>query len=499
MFRKVFAQTLVALAFAAAADAGRAEWRALLVGVADYPTLPAGVERTTGARNDVLLLREVLRQRGFKPEQIRVLADGVAGAELPTRANILRALDDLAAASAPGDSVFVHFSGHGSLEPGAAARGEGTPTFLPLNIGRWNGAAGVVENAIRQGDLRQRVDRIANRGAFVWGVFDACHSAVLVRRPGSPQLQRRFVDPAALGVPLGAIDGWRQGIEDGAGAAAAAVPGGAPVLRGVAAPQAAAAPQRGDTVFFYAAGRGRRLCRRGVRRLPAARPGALRRARRQRLDPGLHARATPMWRPKSYLGTGWPLARAACARASQRRSASAEYRSAVCSRPRICSTSEAKLSPMIFSSSAEPCLTTNSAAAAAASRRPASSAAVARRKAARSWLTPGGGGNSRASIARASASLIEPSSKRLAISSTCARSINNETTGILPSALLNGCGRLAQPASQPVASTASSTRGERSDVPRDGCAVIEREGGQRSCKAASCDDCSNGRARIAAP
>lgn len=305
MFRKVFAQTLVALAFAAAADAGRAEWRALLVGVADYPTLPAGVERTTGARNDVLLLREVLRQRGLEPEQIRVLSDGVAGAELPTRANILRALDDLAAASAPGDSVFVHFSGHGSLEPGAAARGEGTPTFLPLNIGRWNGAAGVVENAIRQGDLRQRVDRIANRGAFVWGVFDACHSAVLVRRPGSPQLQRRFVDPAALGVPLGAIDGWRQGIEDGAGAAA--------------------------------------------------------------------------------------------------------------------------------------------------------------------------------------------------ISSTCARSINNETTGILPSALLNGCGRLAQPASQPVASTASSTRAERSDDPRDGYAVIEREGGQRSCKAASCDDCSNGRARIAAP
>jgi Caspase domain len=228
-----------------AASAAGAQWRAVLVGVSDYPTLPAGVERTVGARNDVLRLREVLRHRGFKPEHIRVLADGVTDALLPTRANILRALDDLAETSGPGDVVFVHFSGHGSLEPGTNPNDGPAPTFLPLDVGRWNGQAGFVENAIRQSDMRARVDRIANRGAFVWGVFDACHAAALVRRPGSIEAPRRFVEPAVLGVPLGAVERSQ--------AAAERSGDGPRVLRGLSLGRPPTNREGGGTVFFYAA------------------------------------------------------------------------------------------------------------------------------------------------------------------------------------------------------------------------------------------------------
>lgn len=213
----------------------RAELRALLVGVSDYPTLPAGVQRTPGARNDVALLRTALQQRGFPVAQVRVLADGLPGAAPPTRSNILRALDALAEASDPGDIVFLHLAGHGSLAP-AARPGDGpSPIFLPIDVGRWDGGTGQVEHALTRRELRERVDRISHRGAFVWGVFDTCHAANFVRQGMPGPVVRRAVAPSSLGVPAGA-----------ATAAPIAVPG-------LGDSRSPVAPGRGGTVFFYAA------------------------------------------------------------------------------------------------------------------------------------------------------------------------------------------------------------------------------------------------------
>ena len=99
-----------------------AELHALLVGVSGYPNLPERM-RLQGPRNDVLRMRQVLVQRGFREEHIRLLADGVPGAQPPTRANILQALDQLGAGRGSGDTVFIHFAGHGSRQPAADARG----------------------------------------------------------------------------------------------------------------------------------------------------------------------------------------------------------------------------------------------------------------------------------------------------------------------------------------------------------------------------------------
>lgn len=239
-------RTLGAWLFVAVLCSGapaRAELRALLVGVSGYPTLPERY-RLEGPRNDVQRMRQVLLQRGFAADRIETLADGVPGAALPTRANILSALARLAAVAQPGDTVFVHFAGHGSQQPAdrstPAGRDESDglhETFLPLDIGVWDGAAHTVANAIVNFELRAAVDRVTARGAFVWGVFDACHSATLVRGGLDGKLRYRRVDPKDLGIAPSEL----------APAARAA-----PTRGGAVAKPGALGTSGGATAFFYA-------------------------------------------------------------------------------------------------------------------------------------------------------------------------------------------------------------------------------------------------------
>jgi uncharacterized caspase-like protein len=86
------------------ADGG--EKRALLIGINKYQELPW----LTGSRNDVEVVHNLLvRRYGFPEENIRTLLD-----EAATRAAILDALQELVADAGPDDTVFVHYSGHGS-------------------------------------------------------------------------------------------------------------------------------------------------------------------------------------------------------------------------------------------------------------------------------------------------------------------------------------------------------------------------------------------------
>ncbi|MEK7810837.1 MAG: caspase family protein, partial [Pseudomonadota bacterium] len=180
--------------------------RALLVGVSEYPNLPQKLQ-LKGPRNDVVRARDVLMLRGFAQDNITLLADGVSGAALPTRSNILTALDQLAKSTAKDDLVFLYFAGHGSQQPAdpQTAAGRAEPDglyeiFLPRDVGKWSGSVGSVQNALVKTELRDVVDRILAKGAFVWGVFDTCHAATLVRGEND-SVQYRFVNPQQLGVP----------------------------------------------------------------------------------------------------------------------------------------------------------------------------------------------------------------------------------------------------------------------------------------------------------
>jgi len=203
--RNIFLFLLLAVAALAGVNMAHAENYALLIGVSGYPTLPSA-HRLEGPRNDVALLRDVLSRHGFRPDNIRILADGVAAAEEPTRARIMEALDALADKVRHDDFVFVSFSGHGSQQPDDPDNPNRKPdglssTILPIDIGKWSGPAKSVENAITDHQFGAALNKIRASGAFVWAVIDSCHSSMMTRG-GEVS---RSVSPADLGVPPEAL------------------------------------------------------------------------------------------------------------------------------------------------------------------------------------------------------------------------------------------------------------------------------------------------------
>lgn len=248
-FRGIFQVVTISSMLLFAINSQAREMRALVVGVSDYPNLSKELQ-LDGPRNDVARLREVLLQRGFSPQQITMLADGVSDAALPTRANILAELDRMAKTANKDDFVLLYFAGHGSQEPADRTTPEGRAEtdgmyeiFLPRDVGKWSGEEGHVHNALVKTELRDAVDRILAKGAFVWGVFDSCHSATIVRG-GGEQLRFRTVDPAALGVPQSAIAAAMRNLpKSRGGPESPELPVNIPVT----------GKDGGSSVFFYAA------------------------------------------------------------------------------------------------------------------------------------------------------------------------------------------------------------------------------------------------------
>ncbi|MCC5984373.1 MAG: caspase family protein [Rhodobacteraceae bacterium] len=202
----------------AAALPGAAERvnHALLIGVDRYPALD---ERfwLRGPSNDVALARDFLLTAApvpFRPADVVVLSDGIEGAELPTLANILAAFAALQARVAPGDFVYLHFSGHGAQAPARFPETEidgMDELFLPMDVAGWRGPAdlgsGGVVNALVDDDIGALLDALRAAGADVWAVFDACHSGTMTRAVTLPdaQIRTRQVTADALGIPAAAI------------------------------------------------------------------------------------------------------------------------------------------------------------------------------------------------------------------------------------------------------------------------------------------------------
>jgi hypothetical protein len=217
---------------------------AVLVGVSEYPTLDKRYQ-LEGPRNDVKRLRAVLQQRGVAAQDLRVLADGVDGAELPTRAAILGAWQQAAERARAGDVLVLYFAGHGSQQPADRRTPEGreevdglNEIILPRDVGPWANEKVAVANAIVDHELRHIVDAATAKGTFVWAIFDACHSATLVRSAAdsSSEVRYRQVAPGDLGIPARALD-------------EAATRSSAPAPASSAPPVAASA---GGSAFFYA-------------------------------------------------------------------------------------------------------------------------------------------------------------------------------------------------------------------------------------------------------
>lgn len=186
-------------------------FHALLIGVGEYPALAERYQLQDGPRNDVKLMRTVLQGKGFSPERITVLADGVDGAAgLPTRAAILDGLTALSERVKPGDFAVVYYSGHGSQQPVTEKTAANEPdgldeTLLPRDVGKWNDAVGVVDNAIIDNEIETRLTALRQRGAFVLALFDSCHSATVTRKAPPEDWRDRGIEPEDLGIPTAAL------------------------------------------------------------------------------------------------------------------------------------------------------------------------------------------------------------------------------------------------------------------------------------------------------
>lgn len=193
------------LAFFLTFSALRAENRALLVGVTQYPSLDKA-QWLVGPANDVALAKEVLSGQRFKfpAKNITTLAGWPENKEQrPTRDNIARAFAKLAGEAKKDDFVFILMSGHGSQQPANEDAGDIETdgldeVFLPADTTQWNPSTGTIEGAIIDDEIKVWTDKIRAKGAFVWIIFDSCHSGTMTRGTESTGRVNRRVDPNLL-------------------------------------------------------------------------------------------------------------------------------------------------------------------------------------------------------------------------------------------------------------------------------------------------------------
>ena len=141
--------------------------RALLIGINRYKAVP-GLQ---GSVNDVETMREILVSRwGFQPRNIAMLTD-----ENATRAAVLAALNALVQAAGPADSVYFHYSGHGSqVQDLNGDEADGLDETIVPQDGRSGDVRDIVDD-----ELDTIFSRLRARSAII--VLDSCHSGTATR------------------------------------------------------------------------------------------------------------------------------------------------------------------------------------------------------------------------------------------------------------------------------------------------------------------------------
>ncbi len=164
--------------------------RALLVGINRYRSVPA----LQGSVNDVETMREILTTRwGFAPGHITMLTD-----ENATRDRLIGALNQLVQTAGPSDTVYFHYSGHGSqVQDVNGDETDGLDETIVPQDGRSIGVRDIVDD-----ELDAIFSKLRAGSAVI--VLDSCHSgtatrALEIRTRSVPQDTR--VDLYRTGVP----------------------------------------------------------------------------------------------------------------------------------------------------------------------------------------------------------------------------------------------------------------------------------------------------------
>jgi hypothetical protein len=156
---------------------------ALLIGVGALKDPELKEHELLGPPIDVVSVKQTLTgQWGFAPADVHTLLDQQA-----THDAILGEISALEQRSAPGDTLLIYFSGHGT-----SANADGNSFDLPYATGAWipyDLNSDTLESAKRtlvigHRDLLPRLKHLDEAGRFVVVVSDSCYSGQVVRAFG---------------------------------------------------------------------------------------------------------------------------------------------------------------------------------------------------------------------------------------------------------------------------------------------------------------------------
>lgn len=130
-----------------------------------------------GCHNDAFNMQKYVQDRyGFQQNDTVMLIDDGRHTS-PTRANIISAYKKVVAESRPGDSIFLHYSGHGTKVPDQNGDEDDgyDEALVPLDFKR--------TGHILDDDLYKIIVEGVSPGVHVMAVMDCCHSGTILDLP----------------------------------------------------------------------------------------------------------------------------------------------------------------------------------------------------------------------------------------------------------------------------------------------------------------------------
>ena len=165
---------------------------ALLIGVGQFKDPELKTNELLGPAHDIEAVSQTLTgQWNFAPADVRTLRDTEA-----THERILSEIASMEQRTAPGDTLLIYFSGHGT-----SANADENAFDLPYATGAWvpydvdlDTVASVQRSLIiGRRDLVRRLKRLDESGRFVVVVSDSCYSGQVVRSFGQRFSHSRYL------------------------------------------------------------------------------------------------------------------------------------------------------------------------------------------------------------------------------------------------------------------------------------------------------------------
>ncbi|CAM9111431.1 unnamed protein product [Ectocarpus sp. 4 AP-2014] len=149
--------------------------RALLIGI-NYVGDPSA--ELKGCHNDVAQMKDYIVEHGYsgEGEDLKIVMDD-GEHTAPTRANIIEAIEWLVEGAAPGDSLFMHYSGHGGSveDTDNNEKDKRDETMIPVDYR--------VYGHIKDDELLAELVLPLPEGVVLSVVMDSCHSGSILDLP----------------------------------------------------------------------------------------------------------------------------------------------------------------------------------------------------------------------------------------------------------------------------------------------------------------------------